>query len=857
MKNSQGELLIECMQNSGMCFVNGRKGADEFTCISSKGCSVVDYCLVPTEELDGIDDFMVETMSRCEARLCRGEEGYRIPDHSVLSWKLLMAGAGVEDVAGGKGELSSGVTKQRYVVPEDFMVEESSLIERIIGDLKLVGGDQAKLDQVYDELCEGLKRNLKVVKGGKKSMNQPWFSTALAKLRKSMHRAEAAWLKNKGNSDQGESRNNYLRARNVYAKAVKKAKRDFQAQKRRELESELSCPKKFWRSIRRLNVRNTKKNGNLLEVRDEEGKLRTDAEAVEVWVNHFSKLLGTHKEKDDNTTSQCNRGGGQSEYEDRLCQPITMEEVQWALRRVRKDAAPGQDEVGAEMMMADCLADVWLNLFQICWEFSIVPSVWKEGIVVPVPKKQVRGVCEVDNFRGVSLSSIVCKVMCMVLNGRLSVVAEEEGLIAEEQGGFRKMRGCRDQVLSLVLLGQREMLKKSGGLMTAFIDFSKAYDRIDRGKLWKCLESMGVSEKFLSFLQSLYAGTSCRVRVGDRQSEVLNINVGLRQGCVLSPVLFSLYINSLVDQLKSTNCGIECAGEIIPGLLFADDTVLLAPDESGIKKSLDVLVKWCRDWGVKINVSKSGIMHVRQKRVARIDVQYLIDNEGIPMVDQYRYLGCVVDEHLELKSMVEERAWAGKRALGAWFHRCRTELGEVGVRVFRKLMSSLVESTMLYGAEVWGCNWDLEKIEQVQMRALRLFFGVGTLHPKVSLLAEMGDLPVRWLARMRCVMFWSKVLISGAYDGRLLRKIAVEAVRFGRGTWIGKMSTCWGQFGWKADNMEVLKELSTVEVREMMEAIAWRKVHEEWGQELEMKPAEEDYGVGRVVEVCKSDEKGR
>ena len=69
-----------------------------------------------------------------------------------------------------------------------------------------------------------------------------------------------------------------------------------------------------------------------------------------------------------------------------------------------------------------------------------------------------------------------------------------------------------------------------------------------------------------------------------------------------------------------------------------------------------------------------------------------------------------------------------------------------------------------------------------------VFFGVGTLHPKVSLLAEMGDLPVKWLARMRCVMFWSKVLTSRTYDGRLLRRIAVEAVRFGRGTWFGKMS---------------------------------------------------------------------
>ena len=81
---------------------------------------------------------------------------------------------------------------------------------------------------------------------------------------------------------------------------------------------------------------------------------------------------------------------------------------------------------------------------------------------------------------GVSLSSTVCKVMCMILNSRLSGVAEEEGLIAEEQGGFQKQRGCRDQVLSLVLLGQMEMLKKSHGVKIAFIDFSKTYNKVDR-----------------------------------------------------------------------------------------------------------------------------------------------------------------------------------------------------------------------------------------------------------------------------------------------------------------------------------------------------------------------------------------
>ena len=70
-------------------FVNGRQGQDQFTCISSRSKSVVDYCLVPEEELMSIQNFDVKTMSQCEEELCGGEEGYRIPDHSVLLWDIL------------------------------------------------------------------------------------------------------------------------------------------------------------------------------------------------------------------------------------------------------------------------------------------------------------------------------------------------------------------------------------------------------------------------------------------------------------------------------------------------------------------------------------------------------------------------------------------------------------------------------------------------------------------------------------------------------------------------------------------------------------------------------------------------
>ena len=77
-----------------------------------------------------------------------------------------------------------------------------------------------------------------------------------------------------------------------------------------------------------------------------------------------------------------------------------------------------------------------------------------------------------------------------------------------------------------------------------------------------------------------------------------------------------------------------------------------------------------------------------------------------------------------------------------------------------------------------------------------MFFDVGTLHPRVSLLLGMGDLPMVWLARMRCTLFWFKVLASKVYEGRILRRVAVKAVKYGKGSWMQKMLNCCREFGW-------------------------------------------------------------
>ena len=105
--------------------------------------------------------------------------------------------------------------------------------------------------------------------------------------------------------------------------------------------------------------------------------------------------------------------------------------------------------------------------------------------------------------------SVVHKLMCSMVQGRLVQMVEGEHLLAEEQDGFRRGRGCRDQILTLTLLGQMKMMTRKRGMFAAFIDFQKAYDSVDRNKLWRYLEDLGLQGRLVDFLRAAY----CRSEV--------------------------------------------------------------------------------------------------------------------------------------------------------------------------------------------------------------------------------------------------------------------------------------------------------------------------------------------------------
>ena len=157
---------------------------------------------------------------------------------------------------------------------------------------------------------------------------------------------------------------------------------------------------------------------------------------------------------------------------------LTREEVEQALGSLKKRSAAGSGGLTEELVCCNVLVDFWCSLFNWCWRYGMIPSEWRKSVTISIPKKRRRGVCKVYEFCGISLTLVVYKVVSNVVHRRLLHVVEEKQLVADEQGGFRKGRGCRDQLMTLVLLGQMKAVT-GRGMFASFIDFRKAYDRVD------------------------------------------------------------------------------------------------------------------------------------------------------------------------------------------------------------------------------------------------------------------------------------------------------------------------------------------------------------------------------------------
>ena len=450
-------------------------------------------------------------------------------------------------------------------------------------------------------------------------------------------------------------------------------------------------------------------------------------------------------------------------------------------------------------------------MFNGCLREGMVPKEWKSACIVPLYKgKGDRFECA--NYRGISLLSVVGKVYGGILIERIRVSSDRA--IGEEQCGFREGRGCVDQIFTV-----RQICEKYMGVnrevYMAFMDLEKAYDRVDRSALWQVLRIYGVGGNLLKAVQSFYSESRACVKGESGVSEWFDVRVGLRQGCVMSPWLFNMYMDGVVREVNARvqERGVEMIGQEgnvweVNQLLYADDTVLIGDSKESLQRLLNEFNNVCERRKLKVNVGKSKVM-VCGKVERRERLNLRLNEEILEEVDSFRYLGSIVGKNGGVSEDVISRVNEGAKVSGAMNRIWRVR--SLGVNVKRMMYERIVVPTVLYGAETWGLNVrEKRRLNVMEMKCLRSICGV-TIRDRIRneeirrRVGVQNDLSGRV---ERCVLRWFGH-VERMDDERLAKMVYASGVdgRRGRGrpnrVWLDGVKEALNERGWTLEQARV------------------------------------------------------
>ena len=573
----------------------------------------------------------------------------------------------------------------------------------------------------------------------KKKRKSEWFDKDCYQAKKESRRKLRLFRKSRSEED----RILYVESRKMYKLLLKNKKRTFRKEKADALTKEIHNSAQFWKQLRNMGYGGKDVVNNNISVGD--------------WFEHFKKVFQSNSE-DNNETS--NVGIDISEDVDSfLNKPISKKEVADAINNLKIGKACGIDGVTAEMLKAGGEdVEMFLTiLFNTIFDKGVYPKEWAKAIIVPIHKKGDHG--NVDNYRGVSLLSIISKCFTSILNTRLSSWLETNELISDCQAGFCKSHSTIDHIFTLYAVVQKCMSKKGRKLYVAFVDFKKSFDSVRHNKLLECMKDQGVNGKFFVCLKGMYYSLLSCVRYNHELSEMFECPIGVRQGCSLSPTLFSMFMNQLSDQIKRRGKhGVQLSPDMIELfiLLFADDVALLSTTPSGLQNQLNILQKCCDEMKLYVNIDKTKIMVFRKGGFLGRREKWFYRGERLEVVQNYCYLGFNFTTKVSVKKGTMHLAAKGKKAT---VQLCRVfqKYKEMSPNTFFKIFDVKIQPVLLYSSEVWGLH-RLDSVEKVHLMACKRFLGVPIKSPNKMVYGDLGRYPLYINAYVSCLRYWFRIL---------------------------------------------------------------------------------------------------
>ena len=330
----------------------------------------------------------------------------------------------------------------------------------------------------------------------------------------------------------------------------------------------------------------------------------------------------------------------------------------------------------------------------------MVPNDFKTANITPIFKKGDKK--SPNNYRPISLTSIVGKLFETIITNRIVAHLEERKLLKNSQHGFRRNRSCLTNLLEFfnTVISDVDEYKAYDVI---YLDFQKAFDTVPHQRLLEKLRAHGIRGNLLTWITNWLSNRQQRVVINGECSNWAHVASGVPQGSVLGPILFIIYINDLDADIMSNISK------------FADDTKLGNRDSLTLQNDLNKIINWSKTWQMKFNTDKCKVIHFGRSNVKH---DYVMENSVLESVDEEKDLGVVISKQLNFSKQCTEAIKKANRALGFIFRSFEFKSKCIVMPLFK----SLVRPHLEYAVQFWSpyLRKDIEKIEGVQRRATKM-----------------------------------------------------------------------------------------------------------------------------------------
>ena len=458
-----------------------------------------------------------------------------------------------------------------------------------------------------------------------------------------------------------------------------------------------------------------------------------------------------------------------------VCFPVSS--ISEKIKKLKPDSAFGPDYVGPRLLHAasEVLCAPLSVIFRKSLEEGVVPEDWRKANITPIFKagsKMVAG-----NYRPVSLTCVLCKVMESIIKDCMVLHFMKYNLIKTSQHGFMAGRSCQTNLIEYLDTLSR-LVDEGHNVDIIYLDFAKAFDKVPHRRLLLKLEALGIAGKVLNWIQSWLTGRLQRVVLNGSASDWMPVLSGVPQGSVLGPICFVAFINDIDDVLDIVN-GFVCK--------FADDTkygriIRNEEDQKQMQRDIDRLNEWAEIWQMDFNTKKCKIMHC-----GSTNPQYNYCMNGyapagtvLQVVEEEKDIGVIVSNSLKPAAQCAKAAKKANGILGqmarSFHYRDKKE--------WINLYKTYVRHHLEFSVQAWA-PWyakDQALLENVQKRAVNMVVGLRSTSYEGKL--KELKLPSLQERRMRgdMIQVW-KFLHDESYGGNKLFRMAEEQhVRHSRHT---------------------------------------------------------------------------